>query len=111
MKFIVLLFGTAGFTLVMLSGLVAGRSPDLVLRDAALACLGAAFLGRWFGGVIREAFTQALAIRRAAQESAAAAVPAMPAPAPITASIPARARPAPAAPSGGMAVPVPVRGR
>ncbi len=65
MKFIVLLFGAVAFSLVMLSGFSVGRQPDLVLRDAALACLGAAFIGRWFGQVLQSAFAQTLAARQA----------------------------------------------
>jgi hypothetical protein len=87
MQFIVLLFGALGFSLVMVAGFTAGRQPDLVLRDAALACLAAAFVGRWFGTVLDHAFTQTLEAARAEQLAAAerkspprAAMPAPPAP-------------------------------
>ena len=90
MRFVILLFGAAGFSLVVLTGFLAGRPADLVLRDAALGCLASAFVGRWFWRVVRGAFAETLAARRqqeqqqqlAAQEKAAPAAPARPAPAP-----------------------------
>ena len=101
MRFVILLFGAAGFSLVVLTGFLAGRPADLVLRDAALGCLASAFVGRWFWRVVRGAFAETLAARRqqeqqqqlAAQEKAA---PAAPAPAPSRTAAPARPAPAPA---------------
>ena len=86
MQFIVLLFGALGFSLVMVTGFSAGRQPDLVLRDAALGCLAAAIVGKWFGHVIDQAFAQTLAAARAEQQAVAekkdsAGPPAAPAPA------------------------------
>jgi hypothetical protein len=93
MQFIVLLFGALGFSLVMVAGFSAGRQPDLVLRDAALGCLAAAIVGKWFGHVIDQAFAQTLAATRAEQQAAVEKKEsgrATAAPAPV------RARPAPA---------------
>jgi len=73
MKFIFLAGGFAGFFLTMLTGFIAGRAPDLVLRDSAFGCLAGALLFRWFWSVFVKALTEAVAIRRAAAEAAAAA--------------------------------------
>ncbi len=48
MKFAFLSGGFLGFALVTVAGFTAGRSADLVLRDAALACLIGALVLRWF---------------------------------------------------------------
>lgn len=77
MKFAFLSGGFLGFALVAVAGLTAGRSADLVLRDAALACLVGALVVRWFWSVVIRAFADAIAQRRrealAAQEAQAAA--------------------------------------
>jgi len=73
MKFIFLAGGFAGFFLTLLTGFIAGRAPDLVLRDSAFGCLAGALLFRWFWSVFVKALTEAVAIRRAAAEAAAAA--------------------------------------
>jgi hypothetical protein len=52
MKFAFLAGGFLGFALVALAGFTAGRSADLVLRDAALACLVGALVLRWFWSVV-----------------------------------------------------------
>ena len=80
MKFIFLAGGFAGFFLTMLTGFIAGRAPDLVLRDAAIGCLAGALLFRWFWSVFVQALTEAVVARRAATEAAAAAAEALHAP-------------------------------
>ncbi len=112
MRFVILLFGAAGFSLVVLTGALAGRPADLVLRDAALGCLGSAFVGRWFWQVVRGAFAATLATRRedqlaAEEKAAAAAAPPAPAATPSRPAVPARSAPAPAP----RAAPAPVPAR
>jgi hypothetical protein len=80
MKFIFLAGGFAGFFLTLLTGFIAGRAPDLVLRDAAFGCLAGALLFRWFWSVFVKALTEAVALKRAATEAAAAAAEAASAP-------------------------------
>ena len=80
MKFVFLAGGFAGFLLTLLTGFLAGRAPDLVLRDAAFGCLAGALLFRWFWSVFVKALTEAVAVKRAAAEAAAAAAEAAPAP-------------------------------
>ena len=48
MRQVVMVFGLTGFALALATGFLAERSPDLVLRDAAIVCLAAALLGKWF---------------------------------------------------------------
>lgn len=98
MRFIFIISGFAGFVLVALAGASAERAPELVLRDAALGCLFAAMLGRWFWRVVQNAVAQTAAARRAAAEAAAHAEadaaplrPAAARPATPTASHPASA--------------------
>lgn len=73
MKFAFLIGGCVGFVLVAAGGLSAGRAPDLILRDAAIACLAGAFLFRWFWSVVVKAWADTLQTRRAAAEAAATA--------------------------------------
>ncbi len=73
MKAFVLGSGAVGFAAVTFAGVSAGRLPELVLRDAALACLATAVVGRWFWGVLDRAFAETVAARRAAAEAAEAA--------------------------------------
>jgi hypothetical protein len=73
MKSLFLAGGFAGFTLCALAGLVAGRAPDLILRDAAIGCLAGALLLRWFWRVLLGGFQDTLRARRRAAEDAAAA--------------------------------------
>jgi len=80
MKFVFLAGGFAGFLLTLLTGFLAGRAPDLVLRDAAFGCLAGALLFRWFWSVFVKALTEAVALKRAAAEAAAAAAEAASAP-------------------------------
>jgi hypothetical protein len=70
MKYAVLSSGAFGFVVVAVAGFTAERPADLVLRDAALACLATAFLGRWFWGVLDRAFAETVTARRAAAEAA-----------------------------------------
>ena len=99
MKFAFLLSGALGFFLVSVVGLGSGRDLEPVLRDAALACLVCAFVGRWFWSALETAFARALAERRAAAEAAEAAEIAAQAAAPSPASAPAGARPPAAVPA------------
>lgn len=57
-KSFILIFGTGAFALVAVTGLFSGREADLVLRDAALACLGSALIGRWFGRFVHRTAAQ-----------------------------------------------------
>ena len=52
MKALFLAGGFAGFALCALAGFLAGRAPDLILRDAAIGCLAGALLVRWFWRVL-----------------------------------------------------------
>jgi hypothetical protein len=70
MKFIFLTGGLVGFILVAATGLYADRSPDRVLFDATLGCLGAAVLFRWFWSVVLHGFRETYLTR---QRNAAAA--------------------------------------
>jgi hypothetical protein len=92
MKLAFLFGGFLGFALVAISGFWAGRSADLVLRDAALACLAGALLFRWFWTVVIRSFAEAIEQRRrealAAHEAQAAsrAIPVGPASTPAAAT-------------------------
>jgi len=95
MRFAFLCFGAVGFALVAITGYSADRPIDLVLRDAAVACLVTALVGRWFWRVLDSAFAETVAARRAAAAAAAeaeeAAAKASPAPSALSAkSMPAR---------------------
>jgi hypothetical protein len=73
MKFIFLIGGFAGFSVASITGILAGREPDLVLRDSALACIASAILFRWFWSVLVKALTEAVTAKRAAVAAAEAA--------------------------------------
>lgn len=73
MKFIFLAGGFAGFALTAVIGLMAERSPDMVLRDAMIACIVSALLFRWFWSVLVRALTETVNAKRAAAEAALAA--------------------------------------
>ena len=73
MQFIFLAGGFAGFALTAATGLLSGREPDLVLRDATIGCLAGALLFRWFWSVLVKALTEALKVKRAADAAAAEA--------------------------------------
>ncbi len=85
MKFAFLAGGFTGFALTASSGLLAGRAPDLVLRDAAVGCLIGALLFRWLWSVVIKVFGETVAQRRSAENAesealaAAKAVPVAPA--------------------------------
>lgn len=70
MKFAFLFSGALGFAIVAVTGYHADRQPDLVLRDAALACLGMAMLGRWFWSIVDRSFAHAMEARIAADHAA-----------------------------------------
>jgi len=73
MRYVFLAGGFAGFSLSALAGGLAGREPDLILRDAALACIAGAFLFRWFWSVLVKSLTEAVSAKRAAERAAAEA--------------------------------------
>jgi hypothetical protein len=70
MRYVFLFSGVCGFVLVAGVGYFAERPFDLVLRDAALACLASALVGRWFWSVLDRAFASTMEVRRAAAEAA-----------------------------------------
>jgi hypothetical protein len=71
MRFIFLLGGFIGFSLVALTGWLADRALDNVLRDASLGALGCAFLFRWFWNLYAGAIAHTVQQKRAAAEAAA----------------------------------------
>ena len=71
MKTIILWGGALGFGLAGAAGLAAERPLDLVIRDAAIACLAGAWLFRWWWMQLERALTDSIEIRR--QEAAKAA--------------------------------------
>lgn len=73
MKFIFLLGGAAGFSLVAAVGCVAGHAADRVLFDAAAGCLVGALLFRWFWTVVVRAIRETVLHRR--EQAAAASAP------------------------------------
>ena len=83
MRFVFLAGGFAGFVLVGVTGLVAGREAGPVLRDAALGCLACALLFRWFWTVLVKALADTLEHRRRDAEAAEAARPSPSAAAPL----------------------------
>lgn len=52
MRWTFLLGGFMGFLLAFTAGIVAGRTPALLFRDSAIACVLGAFLMRWFWSVL-----------------------------------------------------------
>ena len=77
MRFIFLVGGFVGFSLVTLTGVLSDRSIDLVLRDASIAALAGAILFRWFWAIFVKLLSQAVrskrATRQATEDAAAAA--------------------------------------
>lgn len=77
MRFIFLIGGFVCFSLVSLSGWLADRAIDNILRDAAIAALIGGFLFRWFWSIFVKLLSQAVRAKRAAEkardEAAAAA--------------------------------------
>jgi hypothetical protein len=112
MKFAFLISGALGFALAALAGFSADRAIDLVLRDAAVACLVTALAGRWFWQVVDRAFSETVVARKVAAEAAAAAAEAAasapPAPAPGAKSPSARPS-APAAKTASTPAPTPAK--
>ena len=72
MKYAFLTGGCLGFTLTTVTDLLAGRMPDLVLRDAAIGCLAGALLLRWFWATLAKAFADTVNAKRAAEAAVAA---------------------------------------
>lgn len=76
MRFIFLVGGFVCFLIVFVSGWLADRAIDLILRDASLAALAGGFLFRWFWAIFVKLLSQAVRAKRAAEkarEEAAAA--------------------------------------
>ena len=72
MRTLFLTGGFVGFVLCAVAGVLAGRAPDLILRDAAIGCLVGAILVRWFWRVLLTGFHETLTARRRAEDEAAA---------------------------------------
>ena len=72
MKYAFLTGGCLGFTLTTVTGLLAGRMPDLVLRDAAIGCLAGALLFRWSWPTLAKAFADPANPKRPADPAPAA---------------------------------------
>jgi hypothetical protein len=64
MRNVVMVFGMTGFFLALTAGFLAERSPDLILRDAAIVCLVAALVGKWFWQWIDRAALETAELRR-----------------------------------------------
>lgn len=94
MRFAFLFSGAFGFFLVGGVGLASGRDFEPLLRDAAIACLLCAFVGRWFWSGLERAFAHTLAERRAEAEAAEASAPAPVADSPAKPASPSRPVPA-----------------
>lgn len=81
MRYAFFLGGLIGFMLTALAGFLAERPGEIVFRDAAISCVVAAFLFRWFWSVVVKAFIEAAhqhrqqtaASNKAAGEGSAAA--------------------------------------
>ncbi len=76
MRFIFLIGGFVCFLLVTITGWLADRAIDNILRDAAIAALAGGFLFRWFWAIFVKLLSQAVRAKRAAEkarEDAAAA--------------------------------------
>ncbi len=84
MRYAFFIGGFIGFTATAAAGFLAGRPSEIVFRDAAISCVVAAFLFRWFWSVVVKAFVEAAHQRRqqAAQSAKAdeesSATPAQP---------------------------------
>ncbi len=73
MRTVMLWGGFTGFFLAAVAGFTADRPLDLILRDAAIACLAGAWLLRWWWSQLERALTETLEIRRRLAEEEAAA--------------------------------------
>ena len=69
MRFIFLVGGFVGFSLVALTGLMADRSIDHVLCDSSIAALAGAILFRWFWAIFVKLLSQAVRAKRAARQA------------------------------------------
>lgn len=77
MKFIFLLGGTTGFGVTAAASYYAGNAADRILFDAAVGCLAAAVLFRWFWNVLVQGMRETIQQKQAAfAATAATAVPA-----------------------------------
>lgn len=63
MKFIFLAGGCVGFIVVGGASLLAGHAPDRALFDAAVGCLAAAMLFRWFWAVLVKGMRETVVTR------------------------------------------------
>lgn len=86
MRYAFFIGGFTGFMLAALAGFLAERPGEIVLRDAAISCLIAAFLFRWFWSVVVKVFIETAHQRR--QEAAKSAKAGAEAPAGSPASKP-----------------------
>lgn len=59
MRYAFFLGGLIGFMLTALAGFLSERPGEIVFRDAAISCVVAAFLFRWFWSVVVKAFIEA----------------------------------------------------
>lgn len=73
MKFIFLLGGTTGFGVTAAASWYAGNSADRILLDAAVGCLAAALLFRWFWNVLVQGMRETIQQKQAAFAAATAA--------------------------------------
>lgn len=69
MRFIFLIGGFVCFMLVTLTGWLADRSIDNILRDASIAALAGGFLFRWFWSIFVKLLSQAVRAKRAAEKA------------------------------------------
>ncbi len=65
MKYVFLLGGATGFALTAFASWFAGHAADRVLFDAAVGCLVAALLFRWFWTVLVQGMREAILQRHA----------------------------------------------
>ncbi len=79
MKFVFLMGGVSGFLLAAGTDFLADRAADRILLDGAVGCLAGALLFRWFWTVLVRSIRETILARHAA------AVAAVPVPAPATA--------------------------
>jgi hypothetical protein len=70
MRFIFLTGGFVGFMVAAVTGFLADRAIDLVLRDAAVGALVGGFLFRWFWSIFVKLLSQAVRAKRIAREAA-----------------------------------------
>ena len=64
MRTVMLWGGSVGFFLAAASGLSAEKPLDVILRDAAIACLVGGWLLRWWWMQLERALTETMEIRR-----------------------------------------------